>query len=72
MAPIAGTYRMVTSDNLTAECEATFSAFLSPADLKLIAAPGNVWTLVIRHEIRCTLCPHTDYPLVFSVSKRVD
>jgi hypothetical protein len=66
MAPIAGTYRMVTSDNLTAECEATFSAFLSPADLKLIAAPGNIWTLVIRHEKSVyTLSPH-GYSFSFS------
>jgi len=65
MAPIAGTYRMVTSEDLLAECEATFSAYLSPADTKLIAAPGNLWTLVIRDEVCVLLVSARMFPQIF-------
>ena len=50
MAPISGTYRLVSSDNLLAECEATFAGALSPADIKAIAAPDNRWTFHIKEK----------------------
>ncbi len=50
MAPIAGTYRLITSDNMLAECEATYSSFLPAADIKLLAAAGNQWTIIIKEK----------------------
>lgn len=48
MAPISGTYRLVSSDNKLGDCEATFSGVMSPEDIRLLAAPENQWTMIIK------------------------
>jgi len=48
MAPIAGTYRFLSSDNLLKECEVTYADFLSTADIKLLAAADNEWVMDIK------------------------